>query len=47
MSVNPRTNILRISFKNNSPLSCIVAESKNEDEDIETKTLIMPIQLRD
>ena len=47
MSVNSRHNILKLSFKNNNPLSCIVAETQNEDEEVKSKTLIMPIQLRD
>ncbi|MCD8025067.1 MAG: hypothetical protein LUE64_05985 [Candidatus Gastranaerophilales bacterium] len=45
MSVNSRYNLLKISFKNNSPLSCIVAESKDEDKNVKSKSLIMPIQL--
>jgi DNA polymerase III sliding clamp (beta) subunit (PCNA family) len=43
MSVNPRTNIIKLQFKNNSPLSMIAVESEVGDI-IKSKTLIMPIQ---
>ena len=44
MSVNPRTNIIKLQFKNNSPLSMIAVESEVGDI-IKSKTVIMPIQM--
>ena len=46
MSVNPRTNIIKFAFKNNSPLSVVAVESVNENEGVESKIIIMPIQIR-
>lgn len=46
MSVNPRTNIIKFAFKNNSPLSVVTVESVNESEGVESKSIIMPIQIR-
>ena len=47
MSVNPRTQIMKFHFKNNSPLACVLAESTDETTQTTSKSLIMPIQLRD
>lgn len=46
MSVNSRTNIIKLVFKNNSPLSVVMAESYNENDNVSSKTIIMPIQVR-
>lgn len=46
MAVNPRTNIIKLQFKNNSPLSVVSVES-DAGEKVKSKSIIMPIQLRD
>lgn len=46
MAVNPKTNIIKLQFKNNSPLSVVAVESEVGDI-IKSKSIIMPIQLRD
>ena len=47
MTVNCKHNILKLAVKNNSPTSVIIAETKDENLSVKSKTLIMPIQLRD
>lgn len=47
MAVNPRTNIVKLTFKNNSPLAIVTAESKDENTNTKSKTIIMPMQIKD
>lgn len=44
LSPNERTGIVELSFKNNDPLSCIVA--KCDTVEVQTRALIMPVQIR-
>lgn len=44
LTPNERTGIVKLTFKNNDPLACIVAEC--DAVDIQTRALIMPVQIR-
>lgn len=44
LSPNERTGIVKLTFKNNDPLSCIVA--KCDAVEVQTRALIMPVQIR-
>lgn len=46
MSVNPKHNILKLSLNKENPLAKILAETVNEDENVKSKMIIMPIELR-
>lgn len=44
LTPNERTGIVKLTFKNNAPLACIVAEC--DAVDIQTRAVIMPVQIR-
>lgn len=45
LAVNKRINLIKLTFKNNNPTACVLVESTN-GEDIATRTIVMPIDLR-
>lgn len=47
MAVNSRTNIIKMTFKNNSPLTAVLVESDAPQLKTKSKCLIMPCTLRD
>lgn len=44
LSPNKRTGIVELTFKNNDPLSCLVA--KCDAVEVQTRALIMPVKIR-